>query len=191
MTCSYPPLKPSVIHRFLRFEFLRNQWPCQPDAISCFRFRSFRSPLDRIAILGRPCRFLPHGMLRLDGPIRFPQQFPPDKDEVRLAARDDFIRVLRIGNQAHAAGPDSRFLADAPGKRDLVAPWRPESSRRASFRRRRRRSDPRQAPSAPWQRTTDCSMSQPPSTQSVAEIRTNKGSSCGMIPRSRPATRSR
>ncbi len=37
--------------------------------------------------------------------------------------------------------------------------------------------------------STDWSMSQPPSTQSVAEIRTNSGSSSGITPRSRSATR--
>ena len=77
----------------------------------------FRSPFYRIAILDRPCRFFPHGMLRLDGPVRLPQQFPPDKNKIRLAAGDDFIRMLRIDNQAQAPVRICASSRVAPGYR--------------------------------------------------------------------------
>ena len=63
---------------------------------------------------------LPHGMLRLDRPVRLPQQLPPDKNKVRLATGNDFIRMLRIGNQAQAAGADLRFLAGSAESDDRV-----------------------------------------------------------------------
>src|SRR6185312_546104 len=59
-------------------------------------------------------------MLRLEGPVRLPQQLSADKNEIRLTTGDDLIGVLRVGDQSHSSRMDLCFIADALGKLNLI-----------------------------------------------------------------------
>ena len=73
--------------------------------------------------------------------------------------------------------PASRRIAF--GERHLVARPDAESSRATRCRPTSSRSGRRRASSSARASSTDCSMSQPPSAQSVAEMRTNSGTRSG------------
>src|SRR3990172_4720905 len=57
------------------------------------------------------------GMLR---PARIEEHGTGERDEVRLAARNDLFGLLRIADESDRTGGDARFLPDALGVRNLI-----------------------------------------------------------------------
>ena len=100
-----------------------------------------------------------------------------EQDDVGLTVGEDLLRLLGLGDQSDGAGrrcrPRGRRRPAAPGSRA-----RPGSRPVRCRRRRRRRGRPR-APSAVRRAAVLCSRSQPPSIQSVPEIRTSRGAVSG------------
>ena len=95
-----------------------------------------------------------------------------------------------VGDQADRAGRHGRLAPDPLARTAPDSPGRPGSARRARVPPDEQST--RSTPSSASRRAsaTDCSTSQPPSAQSVAEIRTNSGSSPGHARAPRSATSS-
>src|ERR1700730_2144892 len=84
-------------------------------------------------------------------PVGIAQQLAGDKDRVRLSGPDDLLGLNWGSDHPNRACHDSSFLTNPLSKRRLVA-------RTGAI---------------------DCARSHPPSTQSVAEMRTNNGAPFG------------
>ena len=107
-------------------------------------------------------------------PVRITQELAGHDNEVQLAGSKDVVRLLGRGDQAERAGEDARFAADAFRKSGLI-PGPKGMSALATLPPEEQSI--RSTPSAFRVRasSTDCSMSQPPSTQSVADTLTKSG----------------
>ena len=107
-------------------------------------------------------------------PIRLAQHFPAHQNNVRLALTNDLVRLPGFADQANGGGRQPGFMANALGEGDLVA------GRDGNDGARNKPPEEQSTKSTPSGLTcrassADCAMSQPPSTQSVAEMRINNG----------------
>ena len=121
-------------------------------------------------------------------PVRLAQQLARQQHHVGFAAADDVVGLRGAGDQADGAGRDAGLARGcarrtAPGSRA-----RPGSRPSGRGRRRSSRSGRRRASFSRRASATDCSMSQPPSAQSVPEMRTNSGQSLGHAARTARTT---
>jgi hypothetical protein len=79
------------------------------------------SPLYRIAVLDRPGWLPVQSLSGLQSPIRLPQQLATNQHDVRVAARNNLVGFLRLGNQPDRARCNVGFLPNLPRKGNLVA----------------------------------------------------------------------
>ena len=126
---------------------------------------------------------------RVPGPARVGEHAPCERDHVGLAGGDDLLRLTRLGDEPDGDRRDARGRPDRRGERHLIpGPDRtiwsgempPLDASIQSTPSRRSSS----ANASVW------SMSQPPSTQSVAETRTPSGRSAGQVSRTAATTSS-
>src|SRR5262245_40246821 len=79
-----------------------------------------RPPLDRVAVRDGPGRLGAEFLLRLERPVRLPEQLPRQEPQVGVAAGHDLVGVLRLGDQTDRTGHHPRLVTDLPGERHLV-----------------------------------------------------------------------
>jgi predicted DNA-binding transcriptional regulator YafY len=83
--------------------------------------RLLRATPEGVAVLNRPGRVLTQCVLRLQGPIRFPQHLASNEDQVCVSACNDLVGVSGFGDEPDSTSSDIGLLPDAPGKRHLVS----------------------------------------------------------------------
>ncbi len=129
----------------------------------------------RPLVLGRPGEVHAELPGRLQGPVGVAQQLAGQKDRVGEIRGDDLLGLDRLGDETDGAGSQACPAADGGGEGGLK-PGAVGTS--ASGTSPALEQSMRSTPSAfrRWQKATDCSRSQPPLTQSLAEMRTKRGS---------------
>ena len=140
-----------------------------------------------LRVLRRPRRGLAELSRGAQRPVRVAQELARDDHRVGLPRADDLFGLGRGRDQTHGPGHHPGFLADALRERRLVA--RPHGNLRVmgvAADEQSMRSTP--SPFSSRASSIDCSTSQPPSTQSVAEIRTKSGARSGQTVRTAAAT---
>src|SRR5215831_21205141 len=89
-----------------------------------------RPPLDRVAVRDGPGRLGAELLLRLERPVRLPEQLPRQEHQVGVAAGHDLVGVPGLGDQPDRTGHYLRLVTNLPGERHLV----PLAHRNASLR---------------------------------------------------------
>ena len=140
-------------------------------------------------LFGPACRFAQCGRC-VHRPIGIAQHGAGQEHKISLALRDDGVGLRRLGDEPNRGRCNAGFAADSGGKAEPENREQQESSRWARVRPRKHPPDPRRARAAASQAATDSSGFQPPSAQSVAEMRTNSGKRSGHTPRTASTTSS-
>src|SRR4051812_9624470 len=76
--------------------------------------RSLFAALDGVAVLQRPGGLAAEGLLGFERPVGLAEELARDEDDIGVAAGDDFVCVLGLGDEANGAGADLRLLANPP-----------------------------------------------------------------------------
>ena len=114
----------------------------------------------------------------MHGPVGIAQQLTRQQYQVGLAIAHDLIGLRSGGDHADRAGGDAGFAPDALGEGNLIS----RADRNNGVRYQATGGAVDQIGTLPFNKaasSTDSSMVQPPSAQSVAEMRTNSGQPLG------------